>query len=304
MENTSQTANILDLQSGGNTCDILRFIDTHYDELAARYNPPGVPHMPVGSYLKGYVGLRPATVADALFDMKYNAVYYHWLDSVLADERSREVLRLQLLYRASFRDELLPLMTDKGTPQYFDTDIVSVSENEVFVDCGGFTGDTVQSYRDCFGAIYKRIYVYEPVAENFRKCSENLADTPRVVLRPFAVSDTAEEAYMDEQGSSSAIHGGGDSAEKVHSVTLDEDIAEPVTFIKMDVECFEAKALRGARNHIAKDSPKLAICVYHLLSDLWELPLYINALNTNYKFYLRHYNISANWETVIYCIPK
>lgn len=63
-------------------------------------------------------------------------------------------------------------------------------------------------------------------------------------------------------------------------------------------------ALLGAKKHIRNDSPKLAICTYHIISDIWEIPKLIFSTNQNYKFYIRHYMKTQNWETVLYAIPR
>ena len=69
--------------------------------------------------------------------------------------------------------------------------------------------------------------------------------------------------------------------------TLDEDISEPLTLIKADIEGFEQKALLGARRHIAEDHPKLLISVYHSNEDLWKIPKMIDEMAEGYDFYLR-----------------
>ena len=76
---------------------------------------------------------------------------------------------------------------------------------------------------------------------------------------------------------------------------------DKITFLKMDIEGSELKALHGARKIIQRDKPKLAICVYHKPEDIIEIPLYINSLVPEYKFYMRHYSIDSA-ETVLYAI--
>lgn len=78
-------------------------------------------------------------------------------------------------------------------------------------------------------------------------------------------------------------------SEKIESSTLDIDIKEPITLIKMDIEGYEKKALEGAKNHIINDKPKLLISVYHNHEDLWKIPKIIREYNKDYKFYLRCY---------------
>ena len=71
-------------------------------------------------------------------------------------------------------------------------------------------------------------------------------------------------------------------------VTLDEDIKEKITTLKMDIEGFEQKAILGATNHIKNDKPKLLLSVYHNNEDLWKIPRMIEEICPGYKFYLRN----------------
>ena len=98
---------------------------------------------------------------------------------------------------------------------------------------------------------------------------------------------------------SSRVSNAGDT--EVYLTTIDSVVQdERVTFIKMDVEGAELKSLMGARNTIIKNHPRLAICVYHQDSDLYEIPGYILSIVPEYKFYLRHYCSSGACETVLY----
>ena len=65
----------------------------------------------------------------------------------------------------------------------------------------------------------------------------------------------------------------------------------------------ELNALEGAKDTIKKYRPKLAICLYHKPQDLWEIPLFIKSIDSNYKIFIRHHTDLLN-ETVCYAIPK
>ena len=87
---------------------------------------------------------------------------------------------------------------------------------------------------------------------------------------------------------------------KGQTTTIDEDLkGKKVTFIKMDVETFELKALKGAKQIITEQKPKLCISAYHYLSDLWEVPRMIKKLVPEYRLYLRHHS-PAVWDTDCY----
>ncbi|MBP7509952.1 MAG: FkbM family methyltransferase [Smithella sp.] len=84
--------------------------------------------------------------------------------------------------------------------------------------------------------------------------------------------------------------------------TLDQYVNDKVTFIKMDLEGWELKAMQGAKKHIIEDKPKLAIAVYHNASDFWQVFEYVTSLRRDYRVFLRHY--TEGWsETVMYCVP-
>ncbi|MFH1618985.1 MAG: FkbM family methyltransferase [bacterium] len=69
----------------------------------------------------------------------------------------------------------------------------------------------------------------------------------------------------------------------------------------MDIEGAELDALKGAAETIKKNRPKLAICIYHKPSDLFEIPLFIKSLVPEYRFYLRqHQPISC--DLVLYAV--
>ena len=71
----------------------------------------------------------------------------------------------------------------------------------------------------------------------------------------------------------------------------------------MDIEGGEINAIEGAKNVIRKFTPKLAISVYHNLSDFWEIPFKVLQINKKYNIYLRHYTEGLA-ETVMFFIPK
>ena len=91
----------------------------------------------------------------------------------------------------------------------------------------------------------------------------------------------------------------------IQSVTIDEDIKEPVTLIKMDIEGFEQCALLGCERHIKEENPKLLISVYHNHEDIWKIPRMIENMNSNYDFYLRnHGGTIFPTEITLLAIPK
>ena len=89
----------------------------------------------------------------------------------------------------------------------------------------------------------------------------------------------------------------------MHIEKLDSFQIDDLTFLKMDIEGAELGALDGARDTIARCKPRLAICVYHNPSDMWQIPQKILSIHRGYDLYLRHYTEGVT-ETVMFFIPK
>ena len=104
---------------------------------------------------------------------------------------------------------------------------------------------------------------------------------------------------MNQQGSMITDNG----QVEIRTVALDELLkGKKVTFIKMDIEGSELMALKGAENIIKSQKPKLAICVYHKLEDIYEILDFILQMNPDYKFWLRHYCVTGDVDTILYAI--
>jgi hypothetical protein len=76
-----------------------------------------------------------------------------------------------------------------------------------------------------------------------------------------------------------------------------------VSFIKMDIEGAERRALQGAEASIKAWAPRLAVAVYHKREDLFDLPLLILSYVPDYKLYLRNYTDTAA-DTVLYAVKE
>lgn len=120
-----------------------------------------------------------------------------------------------------------------------------------------------------------------------------------IVIVPYGMwSEKAVLSFSQDGNAGSRITAG--SGETINVDTIDNMCFEDkVTFIKMDIEGSEQNALRGAVNVIKKDKPRLAVCVYHSLEDLYEIPFWIKETVPEYKLYIRHHS-DNECETVVY----
>ncbi len=229
-----------------------------------------------------------------------------WLYSRLGDYRSKKILLAILNYWLKLDYKRISQIQDKNYAQYFDLDLVSCNKDEVFVDIGGFIGDTLISYSNAFGKEnYKNLYCYEIVPTNIEYIKANVDrfKLENVIVREKGVSDKKGVLYLsdDELSSISQLHEEGKI--EVETVTIDEDIKGRVSFIKMDIEGAEEKALIGCRKKIEEYHPKLSLSVYHNNNHLWKLARIIDEIDPDYKFYLRYYGgVMLPTEYLLYAI--
>ena len=194
-----------------------------------------------------------------------------------------------------------------GCDHYFPPDVYSARDDELFVDCGAFTGDTIRTIvarrRDRFAGIH----AFEPDPASFRAMQSYVESLPaqvaaKITLHPFANSDKDRTAAFDASGELTAsISGSGGVI--VHCRPLDNVLANVApTMVKMDIEGAELDALRGAAGLIRQHRPVLAISAYHRQGDLWDVPLLIDSLCPGYRFYLRPHG-AEGIDLVCYAVP-
>ncbi len=182
--------------------------------------------------------------------------------------------------------------------QYFD--VFEPVDDEIIIDAGCYDGATAINFLKWGQGKVKKIYSFEFDPVNAEICERNLQPyQDKITLVKKGTWDKDETLHVNPSGSSgSSVRSEGNV--EVQLTAIDNVVKdEKVTFIKMDVEGAELKSLMGARNTITKNHPRLAICMYHKLEDLYEIPEYILSLVPEYKFYLRHYD-SNYCELVLY----
>lgn len=235
-----------------------------------------------------------------------------WLFGRLADNQSRRVL-LAVLSNWRFYDAWkLNAVKETKYDDYFDLDLLHCDDNEVVADLGAYIGDTFLSYVKNYGSLaYKRYYCYEITSDSFAQLAQVTKPYPRVILRRKGAGDGPGTMTLSTGSDASAntLTVADDApqpetteqeitGETVDIVALDDDITEPLTLIKMDIEGAEQSALRGCARHIREDHPKLALSVYHNFEDIWKLPRMIEELVPGYRFYLRYHGGNL-WATEI-----
>ena len=228
------------------------------------------------------------------------------LYGLLNDEKSRRVFKAALKFKLTEDYTYLLEVKDDVKKQYFD-EVAKFSDEEVFVDCGGYTGDTIEAFLKAVDNKFKHIYSFEPDERNFKILSKFVSKLPQEIkekITPIKAGVHHENAtfYMQGEGLGATLSA-EISEQKIDVAAISDAINHIPTFIKMDVQTFETYALLGAMDDIISHKPKLAICIYHKFSDLWDIPLLLKLWIPDCKLFMRHYECTQE-ETVIYALPE
>lgn len=187
--------------------------------------------------------------------------------------------------------------------QYFE--MFAPQHNEIFVDGGAYNGDTIFEFLAWSKGNEYKVYSIEPIKGmcelvEKRLQNDNIADVDVVNAATWCRN---EELFFRDLGDGSSVIRNGREGIVVSGERIDDIVGkEGASFIKLDVEGSEMEALQGASETIQRCHPKLAICIYHKSTDIFDIGKYILSLNPKYKMAIRHYTLT-NCETVLYAIP-
>ena len=250
-------------------------------------------------YWKYPEGLAPHYGFDLPHKLYQQAGEVRAAFELLDDEVSRREYLSQIRWR--LLGDFEGLAEPAGHSIYFPSDLCPLLEDDVFVDCGAFDGDTVDLFlREC-GGHFSAVVAFEPDFRNFARLREKMGNTAAISLRHAATGAVDGKARLVAEGGPASAIGDGD--EEVDCVTLDEALAGCLpTYLKMDIEGAELDTLSGATRIIRDESPVLAICCYHRQDHLWKIPLFIHSQNAGYRFHLRPHDREM-WDLVCYAIP-
>lgn len=228
------------------------------------------------------------------------------LRDALADDWSRRTLDAVLKLRLTLDRRHLRPVAASLEDEYFSV-LASAStfklrHDEIVADCGAYIGSTVRKVIAATDGRFRAIHAFEPDRKSYAELEKlRTMRMPNVVLHNAAVGDTPGRIGFLETGTMGSrvdATAGGDTP-----VVCLDDVMDEVTFVKMDLEGYEQKALRGAARLLRECRPRMAITAYHYADDLLDLWRLFEELAPNYELRLRHHS-SYYYDTIFYAAPR
>lgn len=239
-----------------------------------------------------------------LEDLIKNKDRYIELFDKMQDIESKDILNNIILYRMTFKLKYIKKAFEisiKNGEEYFDKKIIKDNLN-VFVDGGGYLGETTEKFIEFNKGQYRKVYFFEPDLNLLDRARKNLSKYENIELINAGLGKKRELLMFNDTGDM-----GGNFCDNgniaIQIECLDEYIDKDIDFIKLDVEGFERDTIVGAKKMIVKNRPHMVISAYHKPSDIWGIVEEVDSIYTDYKLYIRHYTKNI-LETDLYFIPN
>lgn len=188
---------------------------------------------------------------------------------------------------------VLPFNLAEQARDIYSIPEVRIQPGDVVLDCGANIGVYT---RKALAEGASKVVAIEPAPENIECLRRNFAAeiaAGRVVVYPKGVWDKDEQLTLHVDPHNSAADSflikreGSHDELKLPLTTIDKLVnelqLEKVSFIKMDIEGAEVRALRGGRETIARFHPRMALSAYHDVADPVEVPKAVQQAWTGYR---------------------
>lgn len=190
--------------------------------------------------------------------------------------RARSMLNRLVKFSNSGRTEYLEYLGDRRSIQYFTDDFYHVRDNEVFIDVGGFDGDSSDYFfsqaRDN-GRSNVSSVIIEPNKAMGPKINDRLRRYEKIyrwTLHQVCLGESNANVSVSIDGSKSRVNSDEPHGELVHMITGDSLMLNP-TVIKIDVEGFEIEVLNGFAKTVKRFKPTILVAIYHRPTDLSQI---------------------------------
>lgn len=227
--------------------------------------------------------------------------------SCLLDSISKKMYESLLASRALAREPETTLYAGEsyfGIPEFCRS-----NPSDVIVDCGAYVGDSAERYLWRMEQ-FKQYFALEPDKRNYTAMLKRFSRLGEEWNLPEGKL-IALQAGVDESSTSMAVEtrvgGLGSIAREIPCAedgcvrfwALDDLFPEGFTFLKADIESYEYRMLCGTRRSIIKYHPRIAVCVYHNMIDMYSIPILLHRIEPSYRFAIRHHSYGYE-ETVLY----
>jgi len=165
------------------------------------------------------------------------------------------------------------------------------------IDGGAYVGDSMLMLQDYAP---RKVYSFDifdthkAIYEKTMKLNHILPEKAELIFK--GLGEKNEKIFINNEkiyGIAASLYNTATENEGdcMEITTIDSFTSErnlKIGLIKIDVEGYDAAAVRGSVETIRRDRPVLSIAIYHNPEEFFELKPYLESLNLNYRYLIRH----------------
>ena len=223
----------------------------------------------------------------------------------LADELSKKNLIVFLNTQLTGDNSYIFEVFDKAS-SYFDNDVVTLSNNEVYLDLGAYDGYSAEKFISLVKNSNYKIFAVEIQKEMCDLLNKKFTDNPRVKIFNIAVSDKCGVDFFSFNAQSTSLSKYG---QEMEVITVDKfcerENIKNVSTVKICIggERGIVPVLVGAKKIISRYLPKILVAIGLNKNNIINcIPIIEDAAKSKYKFYLRFTNASTE-ALYLYAVP-
>lgn len=180
-------------------------------------------------------------------------------------------------------------------------------QNKIFIDAGAYHGDSALVLSQYHPS---KIYAFEPSEHNleiYKKVMHKNSIPPELyeIFQMGLGKENKTVAFADSKDSGNSLcHAGKDLCKIVRLDDFMRDKKGNIGFLKADVEGYGLDLVQGAVETLKRDRPILDISIYHSGAEFFGVKPFLESLNLDYAFQIRHLSKNPYVEYELLAYPK
>jgi len=279
---------------------------------------------PVYDISEAYTDRHPLSNGWFAENIEKDLPFMEAVVKTLHDDESRAHYLQFVAWYCLRQDWIFEGTTISKDNRYFIKELTDLlTEDEVFVDVGACTGETILKFAELTNYKFKYIVGIEPDNKNYSK----LLSTWLYKLRPQSPPHSimlykigignikkARVPFFRDSGYCSCFTRLGQRTANVTTIdhlwhSIDStyttlSVNPNITIIKYHIEGMELEALEGSEKTLQEHRPIILVSCYHNRDSLHKIPIWVKDKLQSYRLIFRLHGWGGNTNAVLYGIPE
>ncbi len=271
--------------------------DNYFYTFSKSITENAIKHSEKVEELKENLDQKSIELINTLLE-RYHYIYTHnvlELNKILSLKELEEE-GVIIKHNIEYKQTKKPILRNFDTAVfYYKHGLIYVPEESIYkliekdvIDGGAYIGDSAFMFENDFKI--NKIHSFEPNFKNYRILRKSIELNNLKKVIPVNAGLGIEKGLIKIEDSGSATSLLKQGSEEIQVTTIDDYVLENnlnIGVIKLDIEGYGLRAIKGAINTLKQQKPILLLSIYHSSEEFFELKSYIASLNLDYKIIIR-----------------